>query len=147
DPKRTAFRNRRIGFVFQAFHLVAHLTLVENVVLPLIYRRVAPPLRERLARAALDRVGLLPRASHLPDELSGGEQQRAAIARALATEPDVVLADEPTGNLDEASADNVLDIFRAIRDSGTTVVVVTHNPKVAMIAQRGYRIESGRLVA
>ncbi|MEA2627467.1 MAG: putative transport system ATP-binding protein [Candidatus Binatota bacterium] len=145
DDARAAQRNRSIGFVFQAFHLVPHLTIAENVELPLVYRGQARQDRRRRALAELERVGLADRVAHRPDELSGGEQQRAAIARALVIDPILLLADEPTGNLDEASAAIVLSIFGAVREAGTCVVVVTHNPRVASIGTRGYRLDRGRL--
>ena len=145
DAARARHRNRRIGFVFQAFHLVPHLTIAENAELPLVYGGVAAEERSERACAALERVGLKNRMSHLPSELSGGEQQRAAIARALVTEPALLLADEPTGNLDEASASAVLDLFREAQGEGGTVVVVTHNPRVAAIASRSVEIRGGRL--
>jgi len=145
DRARARVRNRRVGLVFQAFQLVPHLTVVENVELPLVYRGSAPQERMRAVRSALERVGLMPRAGHLPDELSGGEQQRTAIARALVAEPDLLLADEPTGNLDEIATDGVLAMFREIHRSGTTVVVVTHNARVATHAERIYAMSAGRL--
>jgi len=147
DAARTARRNRKLGFVFQAFHLVPHLTVAENVELPLVYANVARPTRAVRAAVALDQVGLARRATHRPAELSGGEQQRAAVARALVGRPALLLADEPTGNLDETAADALLDVFREIHRGGTTVVTVTHNARVAAAASRGYTIRDGRLVA
>jgi putative ABC transport system ATP-binding protein len=145
ERERAHVRNRRIGLVFQAFQLVPHLTVAENVELPLVYRGSARPERVRTVGWALERVGLTRRSNHLPDELSGGEQQRTAIARALAAEPDLLLADEPTGNLDEAATDGVLGVFREIHRSGTTVMVVTHNARVAASAARSYEMSGGRL--
>jgi len=145
DDERARVRNRKVGLVFQAFHLVPHLTLVENVELPLLYRPSDRVSRRRRACAALDRVGLADRFGHLPDELSGGEQQRAAIARALVVEPNVLLADEPTGNLDERATDGVLEIFADVHRSGTTVVVVTHNSRVAVRARRRLDMNAGSL--
>jgi len=147
DGSRSRLRNRRIGLVFQAFQLVPHLTVAENVELPLAYRGLAPADRRRRALVALERVGLAARLTHLPDELSGGEQQRTAIARALAAEPDLLLADEPTGNLDEAATETVLGLFREIHAAGATVVVVTHNPRVAATAERSYEMREGSLLA
>jgi putative ABC transport system ATP-binding protein len=147
DAERSRLRNRRIGLVFQAFQLVSHLSVVENVELPLAYRGVAPAERRRRAECALERVMLVHRRDHLPDELSGGEQQRTAIARALVTEPDLLLADEPTGNLDDVSTKGVLELFREIHRSGATVVVVTHNPRVAATAERIHEMYEGRLRA
>ena len=145
DAERARLRNQRIGLVFQAFQLVPHLTVLENVELPLVYRGIERGIRLDRARGALERVGLEGRLTHLPDELSGGEQQRAAIARALGAGPDVLLADEPTGNLDEAAAEAVLSIFDDVHGTGTTVIVVTHNPRVAARAPRRYEMLCGRL--
>jgi len=145
DAERARLRNQRIGLVFQAFQLVPHLTVLENVELPLVYRGIERGIRLDRARGALERVGLEGRLTHLPDELSGGEQQRAAIARALGAGPDVLLADEPTGNLDEAAAEAVLSIFDDVHGAGTTVIVVTHNPRVAARAPRRYEMLCGRL--
>jgi putative ABC transport system ATP-binding protein len=145
DTQRARLRNQRIGLVFQAFQLVPHLTVAENVELPLVYRGLDRKLRVARSRTALERVGLGRRLTHLPDELSGGEQQRTAIARALVADPDVLLADEPTGNLDEAATDGVLCLFRDAHRTGTTVVVVTHNARVASQADRRYEMSAGRL--
>jgi putative ABC transport system ATP-binding protein len=147
DTARAVRRNRKIGFVFQAFHLVPHLTVAENVELPLVYAGVPPEARFSRAAAALAEVGLRERSTHHPMELSGGEQQRAAVARALVGRPAMLLADEPTGNLDDASAAGLLDVFRAIHRAGTTVVIVTHNARVAAAAQRRIELHQGRLVA
>lgn len=146
DDERAVRRNRKIGFVFQAFHLVPHLTLRQNAGLPLVYRGVDEQEREERATRALRRVGLGHRMEHRPDEVSGGEQQRAAIARALVHEPPLVLADEPTGNLDETSSDGVLDLVRSVHEGGTTVVLVTHDPRVAALAGRVHEMQHGRLV-
>jgi putative ABC transport system ATP-binding protein len=147
DTERARLRNRRIGLVFQAFQLVPHLSVIENVELPLVYGGLDAPVRLARSRAAIDRVGLRHRLTHLPDELSGGEQQRTAIARALVTDPDVLLADEPTGNLDEAATNGVLDVFDDAHRVGTTIVVVTHNARVASRAGRRYEMAAGRLRA
>jgi len=138
-------RNRRIGFVFQAFHLLPRATALENVELPLVYSD-----RDDIAglgRRALEQVGLGDRATHRPSELSGGQQQRVAIARALVNEPDLVLADEPTGNLDARSAGEVLDVLDGLARAGRTIVLVTHDPAVAARCARVARIEGGRVVA
>ena len=138
DERRAArVRRQRIGFIFQGFNLLPRSTALENVELPLIYARV--PALERRARAeeALRSVGLLDRAAHLPSELSGGQQQRVAVARASVVRPTVVLADEPTGNLDSRSAEDVLDILQAVHGAGATIVMVTHSREVA---ERGTRI-------
>jgi putative ABC transport system ATP-binding protein len=147
DAERARLRNRCIGLVFQSFQLVPHLTVLENVALPLVYRGVESRSRRARAGRALERVGLADRLSHLPDELSGGEQQRAAIARALIADPDVLLADEPTGNLDAAATQSILAIFEDVHRAGTTVVVVTHNPRVAAIARRHHEMRAGTLRA
>jgi ABC-type lipoprotein export system ATPase subunit len=139
------FRNRRIGFVFQAFHLLPRVSALENVELALLYserRSIAG-----LGRRALEAVGLEDRVRHTPSELSGGQQQRVAIARALVNEPDCILADEATGNLDERSALEVVAIFQALHRAGRTIVLVTHDTRVAAYAQRICRLEGGRLVA
>jgi ABC-type lipoprotein export system ATPase subunit len=139
------FRNRKIGFVFQAFHLMPRTSALENVELPLIYSdRVDIG---GLGLKALEAVGLADRVHHSPSELSGGQQQRVAIARALVNEPDLILADEPTGNLDAESAREIVEIFHTLSDAGRTIVIVTHDPAVAAQARRVIRIERGRIVA
>jgi len=138
-------RNRRIGFVFQQFNLLAYLTAWRNVELPMVYAGVEPAERRQRALAALDHVGLADRADHRPMELSGGQQQRVAIARALVTEPDLLLADEPTGNLDSASSSDVLDLLEDLHDSGRTIILITHEPDIAARAGRVVRISDGRL--
>lgn len=147
DRQLSVFRNRFVGFVFQSFNLLPELTALDNVALPLAYAGVPRPERRRRARLALERVGLGGRADHFPAELSGGEEQRVAVARALVVEPRLVLADEPTGNLDSAAQKEVLACFRDLNRAGTTVVVVTHNPEVAEEAERVIRLADGRLVS
>jgi putative ABC transport system ATP-binding protein len=138
-------RGRTIGFIFQAFNLLPRLTLAENVELPLLYQRVRRTARRERALAALARVGLAHRAQHRPVHVSGGERQRAAIARALVVEPSLVLGDEPTGNLDSETGGGILDLLGAIHAEGGTVVVVTHDASIAERAARRVRIRDGRI--
>ena len=139
----TNIRRNKIGLIFQQFHLVNYLTAVENVMVAQYYHSLPD---EKEAMEALGRVGLAERAKHLPSQLSGGEQQRVCVARALINYPEIVLADEPTGNLDEANENIVLDLFRQLHREGTTLIVVTHDPEVAEAAQRTIVLEHGRLV-
>ena len=139
-------RNRRIGFVFQQFNLLPSMTALRNVELPLAYAGVPRHERRDRAVAALDRVGLGDRVEHRPGELSGGQQQRVAVARALVTEPDLILADEPTGNLDSASTSDALDLLRELHDAGRTIVLITHEADVAAQAARVVRLRDGQVV-
>ncbi|MFP7754263.1 ABC transporter ATP-binding protein [Thermodesulfobacteriota bacterium B35] len=145
EKELAAIRASRIGFVFQMFHLLPALDVLRNVSLPFLYNGIAPDRARRLALAAIGRVGLAHRVDHRPCELSGGEMQRAAIARALAVEPELILADEPTGNLDAASSGEILELFARLHRSGRTIIMVTHDPAVAAMAQRILRLEDGRL--
>jgi putative ABC transport system ATP-binding protein len=145
DDRRSSLRNEKIGFVFQAFNLIHDLTVAHNVAVPLHYRRMARAERRERVRAALARVGLTSRADHFPGELSGGQQQRVAIARALAGQPRVLLADEPTGNLDSETATAVMELLHELHHSGATIVMVTHDPQLAAGAQRQVRIVDGAL--
>ncbi|HEU4742918.1 MAG TPA: ABC transporter ATP-binding protein [Meiothermus sp.] len=146
EPELAKVRNQRIGFVFQAFFLLPKLTALHNVALPLVYRGMGPAERLRRARAALESVGLGDRLDHRPSELSGGQKQRVAIARALVQEPDILLADEPTGNLDSHSSDEILALFDSLNKEGKTVIMVTHEPDVGARAQRIIRLRDGLIV-
>ena len=138
-------RNRKIGFVFQNFNLISKLTAAENVELPLIYQKVPRSERKERVEAALARVNLQKRAKHLPTELSGGQQQRVAIARAIVTKPSLILADEPTGNLDSKTTIEIMDIFHELHAGGNTIVLITHDDEVARQASRIVRIKDGKL--
>lgn len=145
DERVSDLRSRKIGFVFQSFFLLPRLTVLENVLLPLRYARTADPGAPGRARALLERVGLSDRLDHRPGELSGGQQQRAAIARALIRQPRLLLADEPTGNLDSKSTADVLRLFEELHDEGQTIVLVTHDAEVAARAPRHVRLRDGRI--
>ena len=138
-------RNKKIGFVFQSFNLIPKLSAEENVELPLIYQKVPRAQRQQRVREALERVGLQKRARHLPTELSGGQQQRVAIARALVTRPSLILADEPTGNLDSKTSQEIMDMFHELHRQGNTIVLITHDPGVAKQAERAIHILDGRI--
>jgi putative ABC transport system ATP-binding protein len=140
------FRREKVGFVFQSFNLVPTFTALENVCLPFVPYKVARAQAEKKALEVLEQVGMLARANHLPGELSGGEQQRVAIARALANDPPLLLADEPTGNLDSKSGREIMDILRALHGQGLTLVLVTHDPNIAAQAQRIVRLHDGIVV-
>ena len=146
DRQLALARNRLIGFIFQAFNLIPRTTALANVELPLAYAGVRPKERRRRALAALEVVGLADRARHEPNQLSGGQQQRVAVARALVTEPALLLADEPTGNLDSHSTADVLDVFDQLSASGRTIVLITHEPEVGDRAKRLIRLVDGRVV-
>jgi putative ABC transport system ATP-binding protein len=143
DEARSRLRNEKIGFVFQSFNLIADLNLFDNVDVPLRYRGMSRSERKRRIETALERVGLASRMKHYPAELSGGQQQRAAIARAVAGEPRLILADEPTGNLDSQMAREVMEILEQLNAAGATVVIVTHDPELAARAQRNVHIVDG----
>jgi len=140
-------RNREIGFVFQTYHLIADLSVVDNVEIPLLYRRLRGRERRRLALEALEKVGLSSRVRHFPSQLSGGQQQRVAIARAIVGQPRILLADEPTGNLDSQMGDEIMEIITGLnRQEKTTVIMVTHDPRLAAITERVVRLFDGRQV-
>ncbi|SMO80298.1 ABC transporter ATP-binding protein [Melghirimyces algeriensis] len=146
EEKRARLRNQNIGFVFQHFQLLSRMNARQNVELPLIYAGMSPARRQKLAKEALERVGLSDRMEHLPSELSGGQQQRVAIARALVNRPPLLLADEPTGALDTASGEVVLKLFEELHQDGCTVVMITHDPEVSAHAERQVLIRDGALV-
>ena len=145
DNELSVIRNREIGFIFQGFNLIQNLTALENVELPLIYRGVDRKTRKKLASDSLKRVGLEKRMSHYPPELSGGQQQRVAIARAIAARPPVILADEPTGNLDSASSREIMQILKEMHRDGKTIILITHDDGIAASARRVVRIMDGRI--
>ena len=144
--ERARIRNRQIGFIFQSFNLIGDLTVAENVELPLTYRGLAADERRRRVTQALERVSMSHRVNHLPSQLSGGQQQRVAVARALAGEPLILLADEPTGNLDSSNGEAVMDLLRELHRGGTTICMVTHDPRFARYAQRAVHLFDGRVV-
>lgn len=145
DNELSDIRNQEIGFIFQGFNLIANLTAQENVELPLIYRGVPKKERHELSVAALKKVGLAHRMDHRPSEMSGGQQQRVAIARAIAQAPPVILADEPTGNLDSASSMEILDILKQLHAENRTVILITHDNDIAKQAKRVIRIKDGKI--
>jgi len=144
--ERARIRNREIGFIFQAFNLIGDLTVYENVELPLTYRGMGSADRKKRVHEALERVGMSHRVKHYPSQLSGGQQQRVAVARALAGEPAILLADEPTGNLDSANGEAVMDLLRELHRGGATICIVTHDPRYARYADRSIRLFDGRIV-
>lgn len=144
--KLAEIRNRKIGFVFQTFNLLPNMSILENVELPLIYAGMSKKERRKRAEKVLDEVGLSKRLKHRPSELSGGERQRTAIARALVNNPTIILADEPTGNLDSVSGGSVLNVFNQLHDQGHTIIVVTHDQNVAKIAKRIIQIQDGKII-
>jgi putative ABC transport system ATP-binding protein len=144
--ERARIRNREIGFIFQSFNLIGDLSVFENVELPLTYRGMRPAERRQRVTDALERVGMAHRAKHLPSQLSGGQQQRVAVARAVAGEPVILLADEPTGNLDSKSGESVMDLLRELHQTGATICMVTHDPRYARHAARNIHLFDGRVV-
>ncbi|MGI8745072.1 MAG: ABC transporter ATP-binding protein [Bryobacteraceae bacterium] len=144
--QRARVRNREIGFIFQAFNLIGDLTVYENVELPLTYRNMPSAERKQLVRDALERVGMSHRVKHYPSQLSGGQQQRVAVARALAGKPSILLADEPTGNLDSANGEAVMTLLNELHQEGATICMVTHDPRYAAKADRSVMLFDGRIV-
>lgn len=147
DDELSEIRNKEIGFIFQGFNLITSLTAVENVELPLVYRGMKKDERNELAISALNRVGLSHRLDHLPKQMSGGQQQRVAIARAVAARPPIILADEPTGNLDSHSGVEVMKILHELHEEGRTIILITHDNEIANEAQRVIRIQDGQIVS
>jgi putative ABC transport system ATP-binding protein len=147
DDRLAAIRSRTIGFVFQSYNLLPRTSAIDNVATPLLYQGTSRRERQARARAALERLGLGDRLGHEPRQLSGGEQQRVAVARAIVTDPAVVLADEPTGNLDTASGRDVLDVLRRLNADGRTIILITHDASVAAAARRQVHVRDGALVA
>ncbi len=143
---RARIRNREIGFIFQAFNLIGDLTVYENVELPLTYRGMPSAERKKRVHEALERVGMSHRVKHYPSQLSGGQQQRVAVARALGGDPSILLADEPTGNLDSGNGEQVMDLLRELHRSGSTICIVTHDPRYARYADRSIHLFDGRVV-
>jgi len=147
DNELALIRNREIGFVFQTFNLLARATALSNVELPLIYARISAGTRRRRAREALEKVGLGDRVKHQPNELSGGQRQRVALARALVNDPSILLADEPTGNLDSRTSAEMMDLFDELNAAGNTIIVVTHEEDIAAHAKRIVRLLDGRVLS
>ena len=145
ENKLSKIRGRNIGFIFQSFHLLPNLTAYQNVELPLIYNKISKSKRRELCLTALKKVGLTDRANHKPNQLSGGQKQRVAIARAIALSPPLILADEPTGNLDPASTKEVIKILQKLNNDGATVIIITHDSMVANTAKSRIVIENGKI--
>jgi putative ABC transport system ATP-binding protein len=145
--QRARIRNRQVGFIFQSFNLIGDLTVFENVELPLSYRGMRSSERGGRVKEALERVGMAHRAKHLPSQLSGGQQQRVAVARALVGQPSILLADEPTGNLDSKNGDAVMDLLRELHRNGSTICMVTHDPRFTRYAERTVHLFDGRIVS
>ena len=144
--ERARIRNRQVGFIFQSFNLIGDLSVIENVELPLTYRGMKSAERKKRANDALERVGMAHRAKHLPSQLSGGQQQRVAVARAVAGEPLILLADEPTGNLDSTNGEAVMELLRELHQAGATICMVTHDPRYAKHSDRQIHLFDGRVV-
>ena len=147
DNSLADIRNKKIGFIFQAFNLLPKLTAIANVELPMMYAGVSKKEREKKAKWALNRVGLSDRLHHKPNEMSGGQKQRVAIARALVNDPTIILADEPTGNLDSVSSEEIMEIFQQLNDEGVTIVMVTHEPDIAIHTKRTIVFKDGTIIS
>ncbi|MDL2280614.1 ABC transporter ATP-binding protein [Selenomonadales bacterium OttesenSCG-928-I06] len=147
DKPLAAVRNKKIGFVFQSFNLIPRMTSLNNVALPLVYAQVSKKERLERAKEALDMVGLTDRMDHMPNELSGGQKQRVAIARALVNDPSILMADEPTGNLDSKSSNEIMEIFCSLNDKGRTIILVTHEPDIAEFAKRTLTFKDGLIIS
>lgn len=147
DDELAAIRNKKIGFVFQAFNLLPRLSAFDNVELPMMYGGIAPSERKRRTKEALEKVGLIDRMHHRPNELSGGQKQRVAIARSLVCSPAIILADEPTGNLDTKSSEEIMGIFESLNNEGVTIVMVTHEADIAMHTKRAVVFKDGEIVS
>ncbi len=147
EDELSDIRNRKIGFVFQSFNLIPRTSALKNVELPMIYAKIAPEKREERAKMLLERVGLGERLGHVPNELSGGQRQRVAIARALANEPPIILADEPTGNLDTKSSIEIMEMFTALHNEGKTVIIVTHEREIAEYTKRIVTFRDGNIIS
>lgn len=146
EDELSVIRNKKIGFVFQSFNLISRTSALNNVELPMIYSRVKQSERKARAKMSLEKVGLGERLDHMPNELSGGQKQRVAIARALVNNPAIILADEPTGNLDSKSTDEIMQLFKSLNDEGITIIMVTHEPEVAQQCKRILTFKDGKLV-
>lgn len=146
DNELAYVRNRELGFVFQSFNLIPRMTLLENVELPMVYAGTSTRERREKALSALEKVGLQDRIKHMPNEISGGQKQRAAIARAIVNNPAVIMADEPTGNLDTKSSEEIMKIFQRLNEEGATVIMVTHEPDIAQHAKRIVRFRDGEII-
>jgi len=146
ERKRTNFRKGNIGFVFQSFNLIDELTVYENIELPLLYLKVSPTDRKKKVEEVMDRLKLIPRKKHFPQQLSGGQQQRVAVARAIVAKPKLILADEPTGNLDSENGDEVMNLVTQLNEEGTTIIMVTHSPAYAEYSQRVIHLFDGHIV-
>lgn len=145
SEKQADFRAQNLGFVFQSFHLIQYLTAVENVMLPLSIIKMTEKEKKEAARTALEQVGLGNKLQRLPNQLSGGEQERVAIARAIVNTPDILLADEPTGNLDSATSEEIMTLFRHLNEDGQTIVMVTHNPEIGKYSDRTIYLRDGKI--